>query len=422
MSTEASPSLSEFRAGYWFGGFNGLTWMMSLGTPMVLLCEQLGGSTFQIGLATSFLVLLFPVQVVATALLPRFGYRRQMVLAWSARATFLLIPLWLTWRAPAEPAPWMASAVVASVFGFCFFRAIGVAAHIAWFAAILPDALRGRFFATDNAITSVVGVVALLSSALLFAELPTYDAFRSVYGIALAGSALAVWNLLRLPIGPPPPPSPFGSMLADASTLSLRSGLFRQYLVVSLLWLVAVVPIPGFAAYYLKVETEVSASLILSYTATQFVGQILAAWSIRHWIDRIPIRRFFQLASCFAILVCLSWLTIITLEMRVISLVWAAYFLFGVAVGLGQAAHFTFLPELATEEKRPVTIAIFGAVSGMLAGLAPMGWGLALRTAGTVPGIDLENFAIFFWVGIALSAVGIVLLRSLPDSRASLLQ
>jgi hypothetical protein len=39
-----------------------------------------------------------------------------------------------------------------------------------------------------------------------------------------------------------------------------------------------------------------------------------------------------------------------------------------------------------------------------------------------VPGIDLENFAIFFWVGIALSAVGIVLLRSLPDSRASLLQ
>ena len=112
LRTEAEPpddpnSLRPFRAGYWFGGFNGLTWMMGLGTPMVLLTEQLGGSAFQVGLASSFIVLLFPIQVVATAALPRFGYQRQMVFGWSCRAFFLGVPLSLAWLAPENPSAWM---------------------------------------------------------------------------------------------------------------------------------------------------------------------------------------------------------------------------------------------------------------------------------------------------------------------------
>ena len=418
MPTEA-PSLAAFRAGYWFGGFNGLTWMMGLGTPMVLLVEQLGASTLQVGLATSFVLLLYPLQIVATALLPRLGFRRQMVLAWTARALFLLVPLWLAWLAPEDPAPWMPGVLVASVFGFCFFRAFGVAAHIPWFAAVLPDALRGRFFATDSAITSAVGVATLLTCAVIFARLPTYDAFRTAYVIAVLGSTFAVVNLLRLPAGPRPPDAPVGRMLRDTRTLSLGPGLFRQYLVVSLFWLVATVPIPGFAAYYLKVETDVSSSAILAFGAAQFVGQIAGSSSIRHLIDRFPIRWFFQTASGFAIVVCLLWLTALESGSASMPLFVGAYVIFGVGVGMSQAAHFTYLPELAPAETRPVTVATFGAVSGMLSGLAPILWGIALRTGGSAPGVHLDRFAVFFWIGIALSTVGIALLHRLPDRRAS---
>jgi MFS family permease len=419
---ESGPprTLHAFRAGYWFGGFNGLTWMMGLGTPMVLLTEQLGGSTFQVGLAASFVLLLFPVQVVATAALPRFGFQHQMVLAWSARALFLLVPLSLALLAPDEPAGWMPNAVVASVFGFCAFRAVGVAAHIPWFAAILPDELRGRFFATDATITSSVGVATLLCCAGLFAQLPTYRAFQAAYGIAVVGSALAVWNLLRLPVGPKPPESPLRHMGPEVVRLSTRPGLFRQYLVVSLLWLLATLPIPAFAAYYLKAAAGVPSSEILAYTAVQFVGQFAGAWSIRHWLDRIPIRRFFQLASGVVIGVCLVWLGILSGDTRGTSVLWLAYALFGVAIGLSQAAHFTYLPELAVPEKRPVTLAIFGAVVGVLSGLAPTLWGLALRSGSGTPGIDQPTFALFFATSIVMCVIGIALLRSLPDVRPSL--
>ena len=409
--------LAPFRAGYWFGGFNGLTWMIGLGTPMVLLAEQLGASAFQVGLASSFVISLYPVQVVATTLLPHLGYRRQMVFAWSARAMLLGVPLTLAWLAPATPEPWMPSALIASVFWFCTFRAFGVAAHIPWFAAILPDELRGRFFATDNAITSVVGVATLLTCALLFATLPAYRAFQAVYGLAAVGSALAVVNLLRLPAGPTPPHSPLNRVLGLATRLSLRAGLFRQYLVISLFWLVATLPIPAFGAYYLKVVTGLSSSQILLYTAVQFIGQIAAASRIRHLIDAIPIKRFFQLANGIVILVAIVWLAVIFVWIDSSWLLPAAYLLFGFAIGLSQAAHFTYLPELSPEDRRPVTIAIFGAVTGLLSGIAPMAWGVVLRTGGDVPGIDLDNFALFFGSCIAFSTIGIGLLNSLPDKR-----
>ena len=84
---------------------------------------------------------------------------------------------------------------------------------------------------------------------------------------------------------------------------------------------------------------------------------------------------------------------------------------------MSQAAHFTYLPELAGADQRPVSIAIFGAVAGMLSGLAPVLWGFALRGGGDAPGIDAEVFSAFFCTVIALSSLAIWRLESLPDSR-----
>ena len=119
------------------------------------------------------------------------------------------------------------------------------------------------------------------------------------------------------------------------------------------------------------------------------------------------------------ILVSLLWLGILSGDGAGISVLWLVYALFGVAIGLSQAAHFTYLPELSVPEKRPVTIAIFGAVVGVLSGLAPTLWGLALRSGAGAPGIDEPTFALFFAAAIAMCALGIWLLNSLPEVRPS---
>lgn len=414
----AGTGLRPFRAGYWFGGFNGLTWMIGLGTPMVLLAERLGASAFQVGLASAFVFVLLPLQVISTAALPRLGYKRQMVIGWSCRLLFLLVPLALAWSAPDEPAVWMPSLLVASVFGFCVLRAFGVAAHIPWMATILPPELRGRFFATDHAIVSVIGVATLLALAGLFRWLSDWDAFAWTYAVAFVGSLLAVASLLRLPDAPPPPPLPMRRLPAAAARLCLRPGAFRSYLVLSLLGACVTSSLQAFAAYYLKVEAGLSPSRILFLTAIYFGGAIIGTWSIRRSIDRIHVRRFFQASVLLVGTVELYWLAYVSGFAALERALPLAYLLFGTAFGVNNATHFTYLPELGAEDERPVVIAVFTATLGLLAGIAPVLWGLFLKESGAEPGVHVVRFAVYFAVGIALSLLLVPLFGRLDDMRS----
>ncbi len=412
-----ATSLRPFRPGFWFGGFNGLTWMIALGTPMVLLAQHLGASAFQVGLASSFVFLLLPVQVVATATLPRLGFKRQMITAWLTRSLFLLVPLGLVWVDFDTPAPWMPALLVMSVFGFCLCRAFGTAAHLPWMAAILPLSLRGRFFATDQAITSVVGVGTLLTCAALFASLPPHTAFTIVYMGALAGALLAVWNLTRLPSAPAPTAPPLRAMAGRARRLCLSAGRFRHYLLLKLIGSIVTSSLVAFTVYYLKVSGGVPTSEIMVFTAAQFGGQILGTASIRHLIDRFPLRRFFQISIALIGIVELFWLALLNGADSLLPWLGAAYFVFGMGVGMNNVTHFTYLPELSGEADRPITMAIFTAALGLLAGIAPMLWGLALKEDGPAPGLNLDHFIVFFAVGVGLSALLLALYARLPDLR-----
>jgi hypothetical protein len=391
--------------------------MIGLGTPMVLFAEALRASALQIGLASSFLFLVLPVQVLATSSLARLGYKRQMVMGWWLRALFLLVPLGLAIRAPERPAPWMAHLFVASVLGFCLLRAFGTAAHLPWMAAILPVEVRGRFFATDHALTSGVGVGTLLLCATLFARFPGWSAFALVYGLALMGSVLAVASLLRLPSARAPAPVPLRMLHREALRLCFEPGLFRFYLGLALLGWFANAAIAPFVAYYLKVEAGVSEGRILALTAAQFGGQIVAGTSIRAAIDRIPLRRFFQIASLGFVAVALFWLQAVTGGAPPMRWLPLAYFALGAAAGVSNAAHFTLLPELSEVDRRPVSIAVFTSVLGVVAGLAPIAWGVALREPGPEPGLVLSRFAAFFAVAAAANALLVPLYHRLPDRR-----
>jgi hypothetical protein len=418
-----AATLRPYYAGYWFGGFNGLTWMIGLGTPMVLLAEKLGATAFQVGLASSFVFLLLPVQLLATTTLERLGFKRQMVLGWSLRALFLFVPLAIVWAGPATPSPWMANALVASIFGFCFFRAFGAVAHIPWYSAFLPVHLRGRFFATDHAITSVVGVATLLSCAALFHQLPEYLAFRVLYVVAFVGSILAVWNLTRLPDVPRPRAVALRSLASEARRLGSRGGLFRHYLGLALLASFVSYSFAPFTVYYLKVERGIPAGSIMLFTAAQFAGQILGTTSIRHLIDRLPISRFFQLASGLYAAVYLFWFALVSDALPIsggellrVALA-GSYFVFGAAIAISNSTHFTYLPELSSEEARPIAVALFTAAQGLMAGLAAISWGWLLKDAGGDLGMNLAGFLMYLGVGLGLAALLIALYARLPETR-----
>ena len=93
------PELYPYRCGLYFAFFNALNWQVATATPTVLFMAYLGADSFQTGLVYGWPLLLTPVQVLATVLLPRLGFKRLTLAGWGARSWFLTCrwPLRSSW-------------------------------------------------------------------------------------------------------------------------------------------------------------------------------------------------------------------------------------------------------------------------------------------------------------------------------------
>src|SRR6187549_579451 len=91
-TAKSDPELAPFRPGLVFAFFNAFAWQIGIGTPMVLFAEQLGATPFEVGLAYSFVFILTPIQIISTALLPRYGFKALMLGGWRTRSFFLAVP------------------------------------------------------------------------------------------------------------------------------------------------------------------------------------------------------------------------------------------------------------------------------------------------------------------------------------------
>jgi hypothetical protein len=391
---DAEPSLTAmpFRALLGFSFTNAMTWMIALGTPMVLLAGELGATTFEVGVAYACVFFLLPVQILATATLPRFGYKRQMIFGWSTRAVFLLIPLGLALKAPAEPTPVMVYALVGSVIGFAFFRCLGSCAVMPWIYSHVPEEIRGRYFATDQSLTGVSGVLTLLLCAALFALLPRFEAFVWQYLFAFLGTALSVLLLSRVPDAPKPETTSVGAILAETPQWCLRPGPFREYLLFMLAANLVMTAFPPFIAYYLKVEASLPSDRILVYTALQYVGAIVGSLWMRSRIDRVGVKPAFRIALLVLIGLMGYWISLVVGVSHASSFLPVSYFAFGAAMAHWNAANLKYLPRVCPEEKRALAVSIHSSVVGVLGGAAPIIWGIILKRSDLEAGVEPGRF------------------------------
>ncbi len=413
LPTEKSdPELVPFRPGLLFGAFNAMTWQIGIGTPMVLFCEALGASSLQVGLAYSFVFVLTPLQIVATTLLPRFGYKRVMLGGWASRSLFLVVPVWLAIVAPRWGVqPWMAPALVGSVFWFCFFRTIGAASIMPWLYAILPPKARGRYFGSDQFISGVAGVATLIASVSLFARLPIFTALLIQYGIALVGSYLSFMSLRRLPEAPKPDPIGLGQLWRDTPRHMFRPSVFRRYLWLAVSYGVVTTPIPPFLAYFLKVGPQLGAGQIMSFEVLRYCGVIVAAGLIRRRIDDKGARPFFLLSMMLYLVVGAAWTAYLLGGWQAIGGIYTAYFVLGLAAACWTIAGLKYLAQVVEERERTVMVSVHGAVTACLGGLSPILWGLVLKGQGPAGEATLNPQVLMAF--FILLMVGVMVLSSL---------
>ena len=417
-TAKSDPEMAPFRPGLVFAFFNALAWQIGIGTPMVLFAEQLGATPFEVGLAYSFVFVLTPVQIVSTALLPRFGFKALMLGGWRTRSFFLGVPAILAVLAMYGEKSWMVQAMVGSVFFFCLFRSIGAASGTSWFYAILPESVRGRYFASDQFVSAVAGVGTLLASAALFALLPVYPALLAQYAIALAGSTISYYSLKKLPDAERPASISLRTVLRDTPRHLFARSTFRTYVWLAVGCAILATPIPPFSAYYLKVGPKLSTGQIMLFEVLRYVGVMAAAWVIRRRIDTTGARPFFLLALGTYAALGVYWWFFLENGFGGIAGIMVAYFLLGLGAATWNIANLNYLPQIISSEERTLAVSVHGAVTACIGGLSPVIWGIFLKSGdGAARGINPDVFQWFF-VSVVVGTILIsMFLGRLPEEK-----
>jgi MFS family permease len=417
-----SNGLRPYQFGFVFSFFNSTSWMVALGTPVVLLAETLGASALQVGLLYSFVFLLLPIQVIATSTLPRFGYKKQVLMAWSVRTIFLFIPLYIVLYKPEEVNPVYVNWLLASMFLFSFFRSIGTSAIQPWLFDLLPEKLVARYFSVDTIFINMGGVIALVFCSLTFHWFSNFDAFSVQYLFAIAGAVFSVLGLSRLPgVANPPSFGPLRIFKAGPALLT-KPGRFRRYLLLSLVWVVGGSAVVPFGIYYLKSEAGLPNTQIVLFTAIQSLGGIAGALIMRNRIDKFGIQRSFLIVIVLNVIIYLSWILYIIYGMhfpgQLELLHWAlpiTYLVTGASAAVYVTCHLKYLAYVTRKTERALKVSLQTAVVGFATGVASIGWGILFKKTGGAAGMNLPAFIGYFLVIILFQFLLVPTIRKLAE-------
>jgi hypothetical protein len=380
----------------------------------VLFVQRLGGTPFQAGLAYAFMYLFTPVQVLATVLLPVHGYKRLALGGWGIRSFSLLIPVGLALLRPDSPSPWSVAALVASVGFFCLFRSIGLAAMTSWWYRLIPPEIRGRYYTQEQFLAGLSSAGTQLLAAGLFLFLPFYPAVCLLYLVAMVGSLVSYFALQRLPDAPYDEAIDLRAIVRDTPRHLWARRDFSRYLWFTVGWMILLTPIPPFAAYYLKSVEQLPSDRIMALEFVRFLSMGLAAWGFGRLVGVRGTRILFPLALGALGLVAVYWLFRLHGHGLGLAGLISAYALLGLANVSWVIASADYVPRVVAGDQSALLVAIYGAMTAFVGGIAPVVWGPLLNQSaggGRPAGFSPLVFTAFF-VFVAAAAAGLALVRT----------
>ncbi|MBC7783542.1 MAG: MFS transporter [Burkholderiales bacterium] len=157
-------AMSYVTIAWLFGAF----WMHAqAGAPLTMFAKTLGLSNFEFGLLAAMPFMAALLSLPASVLIDRTGHRKGifMVALYLNRLLWIpiaLVPMWIVLYGGENHAPWAIFAFLAFFFLMHAGQCVGGPAWISWMADVIPDRVRGRYFARRRQLGIFTGIPAAL--------------------------------------------------------------------------------------------------------------------------------------------------------------------------------------------------------------------------------------------------------------------
>lgn len=381
----------------------------------------LGANDFQLALLSAMPLLAQVIQIPGAWLVERTGKRRLIVGWFSVVSRTFWLPIALIPLFTRDHgirlfvALYLASSIVMNFSG---------AGWVAWMSALVPNRIRGRYFATRNNIIGLVTIVSSLAGGFVIDAFRdhghAYGGFLTVMAVAVFGGLMAFRMILQQP-DPEYRPEAIPPLLRYLFR-PLADTNYRRIVLFYLYWLFAVnLASPFFNAHLLKYMHWNQKTLAL-FGVISSVSAILSQRGWGHLLDRYGNKPVLMITA----------IGIIHLPLYYVFCPWTVSWpmyanalftgLFWAGFGL---ASFTQLIDVLPSSQRTMYVALMGALSGVTNFISMIlgGW-LAHRLDGVhwqFGSLQVINYQVLFVITTLLRIPALLLLRRIrePDAQGT---
>ncbi|MCC7391767.1 MFS transporter, partial [Candidatus Sumerlaeota bacterium] len=410
-----------------FQACNSCNFTIALGAPLVLTARHLGANEFHIGIMSALPIMLTALQLFATNLVDRLGYRRLMLMGWSARSFMLLLisPLpFLVGKAPSEYLVW---GMILPIMGFSAIRGFASGAWLPWLSAVLPPSQRGNYLGREQRTMNLGTFATLLLSGWFLGTNPSNWQYALLFVFAWMAGMASVYFLRKTDDTPPTarqgePRRGIAELLRGVRR-TWRHTPFRRTMHFIFVYTLALSAFPAFLVLFVKEELHFKEGEVLVVQAANAVGVFITAVYWGMLSDRSGSRPLLRIADIGMIIIVLYWIaaafnfhTTTFLEAAV------AYVLWGACAAAHAVAQVRLVLGCYPKRELLVGTAVFQVIASVSGGIAPLltGWILMKLRSGDAmtPGAGRSAFVVVFALSLALALLSQILLSRVPEMKA----
>jgi MFS family permease len=422
MATYNPPTTAEkLQALPWSLGANAsnavFVQLVFFGPAFVLFLDELKISRTEIGFLLSLVPFTGLVALFIAPRVARFGYKRTFLTFWGARkivAGFLLFVPFISMNFGLQAAILLITLIMV---GFSLCRSIAETGYYPWLQEYVPDSVRGKFSATNTALSNLVGIIATAVATFVIGLSDDINRFMILFALGVTFGLVSVLMYSRIPGG--------AAVEADdkASNISYRDLLatmkdinLRYYLAGILFFTFGTGPLYSFLPLYMRQEVGLTESHVLSLQISILVGGLISSQLLGWSADRYGSKPVMLSGVTLAVILPIGWILMPRMSDISLPLALALAFFQGVSViAWAVGSNRMLFTQVVPKDKKSQYMAVYYACVGLIGGISKFIGGIILDAfeglSGQLLFIQLDSFTVLMVMSIMLPAISLLLFR-----------
>lgn len=386
------------------------------GPAFILFLNELNLNKSQIGLLLSFFPFIGAVSFILAPSVGRYGYKRTWVTFFGIRKVVTILLLFVPYvvaRYGTDMALYYVGAIVL-LFGLC--RAISETALYPWMTELVPNAIRGRYNATQNLIINFVGLIAVTIASFVVDSFTGLGRFTFLFGAGIIFGFVAVWASSFSPGGASTRGTDAENISQKDILKSLRDKNYIRFIIGLGLVTLATGPMFSFLPLFMREQVGLTDGHVILLQNGTLVGALSATYIAGWASDRYGSKPVMLSGLWLMLLLPVTWLMIPRHVLLSLPIALSIAFLQGIGtvmwgIGSSRMLYVSIIPI----EKKAEYMGSYYALIGIIGGLSQLIGGGVLESfsnlSGSISFFTIDPYTPLFVLGFSLTLVALVLFR-----------